>query len=347
MRAADARTDFSPAQLDSLFAPLRAYSHVLLALSGGPDSTALTVLTHRWRGALPQPGLSVATVDHGLRADARREAAAAAGLSRSLGLDHAILAWEGAKPDTGLQDAARDARYDLLVRHARAIGADAIALAHTQDDQAETVLFRLSRGSGVSGLGGMQPVSERSGLALVRPFLDVPKARLLGFLEAEGIAYASDPSNLDLRHARPRWRALAPALAAEGLTAARLAMTARRLARADMALKALAGDLALRCRLPTPMAEHRYDAGLLFAAPQELSLRVLRDALGTFASEGEVELGKAERLHAHLVEAFAAQGAFTGTLAGALARLESGTLHVSAAPKRNKKSRLIAPNSTR
>lgn len=347
MPAADASADFSPARLDALFAPLRGFSHVLIALSGGPDSTALTLLAQHWRGAHAQPRLSAATVDHRLRPDARAEAQAAADFCQHLEIAHAILDWEGPKPVTGLQEAAREARYDLLVRHARAIGADAIALAHTEDDQAETILFRLSRGSGLAGLSGMQARSERAGLALLRPLLEVPKAQLVAHLEAAGIPFARDPSNQDLRHARPRWRALAPALAAEGLTAARLSRLARRLARADAALSVLAEDLAARCRLPGRDAAFRFDAALLFSAPDELSLRVLHAALAACATEGEVELGKVERLHERLSAAFTAQIPEAGTLAGALARLDGGALWVDAAPKRNKKSGLIAPNSTR
>lgn len=347
MPAAEADADFSPARLDALFAPFCAFSHILIALSGGPDSTALTLLAHQWRGGHARPRLSAATVDHQLRPDARAEAEAAAELCRDLDLAHAILDWTGPKPETGLQEAAREARYDLLVRHARAIGADAIALAHTQDDQAETILFRLSRGSGLAGLGGMQPLSERAGLALVRPLLDVPKAQLVAHLEAAEIPYARDPSNQDLRHARPRWRALAPALAAEGLTPARLSRLAHRLARAEAALSRLAEDLAARCRLPGDSAAYRFDAALLFSAPAELSLRVLHAALAACATEGEVELGKVERLHQRLSAAFGAQIPEAGTLAGALARLDRGALLVDPAPKRNKKSGLIAPNSTR
>ncbi len=116
------------------------------------------------------------------------------------------------------------------------------------------------------GLAALQPLSERAGLALVRPLLDVPKAQLVAHLEAAEIPYARDPSNQDLRHARPRWRALAPALAAEGLTPARLSRLAHRFARADAALSQLAEDLAARCRLPGDGAAYRFDAALLFSA---------------------------------------------------------------------------------
>lgn len=346
MPAADASPDFTPAELESILAPFAGYSHVMIALSGGPDSTALTVLAHRWRAARGTgPVLSAATVDHGLRPEARAEAEVAGRLCARLGLAHSILPWTGPKPASGLQEAARDARYALLIAHAEANGADAIAIAHTRDDQAETVLFRLGRGSGLAGLAGMRARTRRRAVDLVRPFLDLPKARLLAHLDALGIAYARDPSNLDLRHARPRLRALAPALAVEGLTSARLATLARRLARADDALSLQAERAREACLLHRNADGLRFDAVRLFAEQEEISLRVLLDALAAFASEGEVELAKAERLHEALAAAARGGSARSGTLAGAIVRLDRGTLSVATAPERNKKTPSIAANS--
>ena len=135
-----------------------------------------------------------------------------------LGVPHATLVWTGPKPSTRLQERAREARYRLLVEHARAIGADAIATAHHADDQAETVLFRLLRGSGVAGLAGMAATSRRDGVTIVRPLLGVAKSDLVAFCRARGVAFADDPSNADPRYARTRLRALLGRLADEGLT---------------------------------------------------------------------------------------------------------------------------------
>ncbi|WP_111423731.1 tRNA lysidine(34) synthetase TilS, partial [Rhodoplanes roseus] len=182
-------------------------------------------------------------------------------LADRLGVSHRVLRWVGDKPSTGLQEAARVARYRLLAEAARAVGAAHVVTAHTRDDQAETVLFRLARGSGLSGLAGMARVSPLPALStgegkatdgapfLVRPFLDVPKARLIATLEAAGVPYADDPSNRDPRFTRSRLRRLLPSLAEEGLSAARLVQLAGRMRRADAALEAavdrLAADLAI------------------------------------------------------------------------------------------------------
>ena len=215
---------------------------LLIASSGGPDSTALLWLMARWRKAQKRgPKLIAVTVDHGLRPESKREAQAVAKLARKLGVEHRTLRWTGKKPKTGIQEAARQARYRLLAEAARKAGARCVLTAHTLDDQAETVLFRLARGSGVSGLAGMDAHGADAGRRIrtascwsVR-CCDMPKSRLIATLKAAKIAYADDPSNRDPRFARPRWRALMPALAREGLTAERLGRLARRVARLEWA----------------------------------------------------------------------------------------------------------------
>jgi tRNA(Ile)-lysidine synthase len=161
----------SPAETALLFSDLETVPVLMLAVSGGPDSTALMVLAARWRDALgAKPELIAVTVDHGLRKEAKAEAAAVGKLARKLGIAHRTLRWTGKKPKTGLQQAAREARYRLLGDAARKAGASHILTAHTLDDQAETVLIRMSRGSGIAGLGAMQkrtplsyPSPERGG----------------------------------------------------------------------------------------------------------------------------------------------------------------------------------------
>src|SRR5690349_18263174 len=205
----------------------------MLAVSGGPDSTALMVLAARWRDSLKtKPKLIAITVDHGLRKESRQEAAAVARLARKLKIAHRILLWRGRKPATGLQQAARAARYRLLGEAARKAKAAHILTAHTLDDQAETVLIRMSRGSGITGLGAMARLSAlphdgQCAITLVRPLLDMPKARLVATLRTTEIPYADDPSNRDPRFTRARLRAMMGTLAEEGLDASRLAQLAR------------------------------------------------------------------------------------------------------------------------
>lgn len=346
--AAEDIAPFAQAELDGLFASFFGHARILLAVSGGPDSTALMLLAQAWRAARSHgPTFLVATIDHALRAGSAEEAEAVARLCRRLKLPHETLVWTGGKPDTGIQEAARAARYALLAQHARANGVTALVLAHTRDDQAETVLFRLARGSGLSGLSAMRHVSQFDGLALLRPFLDLPKARLIAAVEERGVAYARDPSNTDPRFTRPRLRRLAPALAAEGLDAKRLALFARRVARAEAALAAAVAQAGVRCTLEGGERLVRLDPLAWSALPDEISLRVLLNALSSCATEGNVELAKAERLHECLLAAVRTESRLSRTLAGVLVTLEKGRITVRPAPVRHRKtasSRQIHPD---
>jgi tRNA(Ile)-lysidine synthase len=151
-------------EASELFSGLEGLRGLLIAVSGGSDSTALLLLAARWVARLKEqfgraPKLIAVTIDHRLRPDSAREAAAVKRLARSLGVPHRTLRWRGRKPKTGLQEAARDARYRLLASTAVRAGYAHVLTAHTLDDQAETVLFRLARGSGLTGLAGMAPIS--------------------------------------------------------------------------------------------------------------------------------------------------------------------------------------------
>ena len=207
------------AALLSAFAPLEAYPNAALAVSGGPDSMALMHLAVRWlnlKGRKPA-SIAVLTVDHGLRPEAAEEAAFVATRAAGLGFAHATLAWAGQKPKTGIQAAAREARYGLMTAYCREHGIGCLVTAHTEDDQAETFLMRLRRGSGLDGLAAMAAVSDRGGVTIVRPLLGLSKARLTAYLRSLGVPFASDPSNSNASFERVRLRHAMKALAAAGI----------------------------------------------------------------------------------------------------------------------------------
>ncbi len=351
MSAADDAAPVSAAQAEALFRPLAHASSLILAVSGGPDSTALLLLAARWRVALRKgPELVAVTIDHGLRRESAAEARAVERLARQLGVRHRTLRWRGKKPESSLQEAARAMRYRLLAEAARAEKASCILIGHTLDDQAETVLFRMMRGSGLTGLGAMAqvallPVPAENGIMLVRPFLDIPKARLVATLERAKIAFARDPSNLDPRFARPRLRDLMPALAREGLDARRLAILARRLRRADAAIE-MAVSVAASALSEAPWRERGpivFDAAKFLRLPAEVALRLLARAIAHTGDEGPVELGKVEALFAELGGAAAGPpGArLRRTLAGALATLTAGRLTIERAPARKSRAKRL------
>jgi tRNA(Ile)-lysidine synthase len=331
-----------------LFADWKAAPALVLAVSGGPDSIALMWLAARWRRALRRgPRLLAVTVDHGLRAEAVAEARDVKRLARSLDLPHRTLRWSGTKPKTGLPAAARAARYRLLAQAARSHGATHILTAHTRDDQAETLLMRMLRGSGIAGLAAMARESERDGMLLARPFLYVSKARLVATLKKAKVGFADDPTNRDLHFTRPRIRAVMPALAAEGGDARNLARLASRLARANAAVEILADGaeryLALKDRESAQpgLAVKTFDANAFAAIPEEIRLRLLLRAVNRFGHEGPAELGKVEALLAVLDRAVLELTAgrkptLKQTLAGALVSLNDGRIRVEPAPPRRR-----------
>ncbi|WP_421997842.1 tRNA lysidine(34) synthetase TilS [Reyranella sp.] len=206
--SAPARQPLDADAFAQLMAPLGPFERpptVAVAVSGGRDSLALALLAQRW--AVARGGAVVGLiVDHGLRPASAGEAAQAAATLEALGCRQEILCWTGAKPASGVQAAARAARYALLREACGRRGILHLLLAHHADDQAETVAMRAARQSGGDGLAGMAAVVELPEVRLLRPLLAVGRARLTATLEANGIAWLDDPSNLDPRFERARLR---------------------------------------------------------------------------------------------------------------------------------------------
>jgi tRNA(Ile)-lysidine synthase len=343
-----------------LFADWKAAPAIVLAVSGGPDSMALMWLAVRWRRALARgPRLFAVTIDHGLRAESAAEAREVKLLARRLELPHRTMRWTGAKPKTGLPAAARAARYDLLAQAARVHGASHIFTAHTRDDQAETLLMRMMRGSGIAGLAAMARQSERDGLLLARPLLHVAKSQLVATLKKARLGFADDPTNRDLNFTRPRIRAVMPALAAEGGDARNLARLASRLARANAAVEVLVDGAERYLALRDREARHSrvdaqafdaqafdakaFDAEAFADMPEEIRLRLLLRAIERFGHEGPAELGKVEALLSALdgvaAENTAAQRPrLKRTLAGALVSMVDGRIRVEPAPPRRRRA---------
>ncbi len=316
-----------------LFSRLNHATGLVAAVSGGPDSMAMMHLLARWAPA-HRPPVLVATVDHGLRPEAAEEAAFVAREAAALGFPHRILVWTGEKPGAGLQEAAREARYGLLVQLAREAGASHLVTAHTRDDQAETVLMRLAKGSGLKGLAGMRRERDRDGIVHARPLLDWPKSALLELCRQNGWAFVTDPSNADERFARVRWRGLMPRLAQEGLTANRLARLAERAAQADEALDIKARQALEAAKPEAGEGGFAFRPACLTEEPFEISLRILEQALDRAGFEN----GRLHRLETCLERLRAAIGAGEGlrlTIAGALLHLDrAGRLVIGPEPPR-------------
>lgn len=323
-----------------LFAPFETVGSCLLAVSGGPDSTALLGLMAAWSRGRNGPALMCATVDHGLRPESHREAAAVAALCAHLQVPHAILTLPLSVRSRPGHSELRAARYRALVEHAQAMGASHILTGHTRDDQAETVLLRLARGSGLDGLAAMRVLRPLADVMLARPLLSLPKGRLVATCDALGWPYVCDPSNFDARHVRARLRHAWPILEREGLSSARLALLARRMARACDALQAAAHSaFAAACEpAEAGTASVRLRVSPLLALPDEIGLRVLALAIEKVAN-GTARL-RLERLEVAMQQLIAAASdgrTHATTLMGCTLRLDkTGTIVVAREPIRRR-----------
>lgn len=268
------------ADLDTL---IPADERVGLAVSGGPDSLALLLLA----AAARPGGIEAATVDHGLRPEARDEALTVSETCNRLKVPHAILTatWDGI-PDSAIQEQARRKRYRLLSYWAEERRLSGLVTAHHADDQAETFLMRLARGSGVRGLAAMRPRSITTGshVRLVRPLLSWRRTELEQICMAVGATPACDPSNEDEQFERVRMRrALA---AADWLDPAAIARSAAHLADADTALD-WAVQMEWKCNVHE---KHGLIAYRPAKAPSEIRRRIVSKAVRRLATEGEPEL---------------------------------------------------------
>jgi tRNA(Ile)-lysidine synthase len=260
---------------------------------------------------------TVLVVDHDLRPESEGEAALAARWAKALGLPVNVLHWQGRKPVSNIEDQARRARYRLLGGWCANHGVANLFLAHTREDQAETFLLRLGRGSGVDGLSGMRargplPVAGFGAVHLLRPLLDIGRGELRAYLQSQGASWLEDPMNADSRYARVRVRKALPQLEAAGVPALRLAEAARHLARAREALEASTEDfLGGHARIEPNFA--LLDAVALLGSHREIGLRALCAVL--MRVSGKAYRPRFERLEA-LYEAISAGGFTARTLMG-------------------------------
>jgi tRNA(Ile)-lysidine synthase len=265
-------------EIDQLFHSLNNFSKIALAVSGGGDSVCLLIAFCEWRSRRNWEGAcEVVVVDHQLRPESSQETCFVRELSEQHGLHCHILKWTDDKPETGVQEAARDARYQLIAKQTAVSGYEAVLLAHHLDDQAETFLDRLTRGSGLNGLGAMASyeLEGPAGLRLLRPFLGVPKSRLLATLEDRGQKWCEDPSNKSLKYKRSRLRSISSTLAEEGLSPSRISTTARQLRRAREALETVLAELFRQHVEDHPAGPAKTSALMLRAQSEEFRLRLL------------------------------------------------------------------------
>jgi len=260
-----------------------------VAVSGGGDSLALMHLLAGFARAGKLLAPVVLTVDHGLNKTAARDARQVAAWAKKAGLKAQVLVWRGDKPKAGIEALAREARYRLMGAWMAKKGIATLFVGHTEDDQAETFLLRLARGSGLDGLSAMRaeapwPVPGFEGLAVARPLLGVSRAVLRDHLTAAGQAWLDDPMNDDTAFDRVKVRRARAALEEAGLSATRIAAAARHLGRVRESLEVVTQAVMARAVRDSTQGL-LLDPKALAAAPRELGLRALASVLMTVSGQ--------------------------------------------------------------
>lgn len=294
------------------FAPFEGAPTIAAAVSGGRDSMSLALLASRW--AVKLGGHLVAiTVDHCLRPDSAAEARQVGEWLSEHGIRHRVLRWQGPYPASGIQAAARQARYRLLTDYCRDNAILHLLVGHHREDQAETVLIRSERSSGRDGLAAMASVREQMHLRLLRPLLDVPRERLTATLEAAGQKWIDDPSNHNTAMARGRLRSQGgelslPDTLVEALT------TAQTCAQERISAERAVASLAARALRFDPAGFATIDRTQLATATPDIVERLL--ARTVMAVAGRLYPPRGERTR-RLRQAIVNTGRFRGrTLAG-------------------------------
>lgn len=256
------------------------------------------------------------TVDHALRQESAQEAQqVGAWIKDWPRVSHHILRWDGEKPGSRILEEARFARYDLMAQAMKRQGTAFLLIAHHADDQAETFLIRLAKGSGVDGLSCMKPVQAMdNGVVIVRPLLEFTKADLVTICQSNNVPYVDDPTNKNEDYLRPRLRAARDILEEEGLSAKRLCTAARRMSRAREALEALAQTLFLAARMEQDAQKYVFDRQILQQSQEELVLRVILKAMNDLHPDDGYgpRLEKVENLLGRILHDQAFKGATLG-----------------------------------
>ena len=296
---------FISEQLDHFFEKfpaIKEQSSFAVAVSGGPDSMALLHALSVY-ASRENKKIFCITVDHGLRDAAKKEAEDVAqwvaAQNTAYGndlLNHVILKWDEKKQDAALMEAARQARYQLMADYCTEHNIQNIFVAHHQDDQAETFLIRLSKGSGLDGLACMDIVhSYNKSINIIRPFLNIPKQDLVSYCQEHDVPFAQDPSNENEKYLRPRLRGSMNVLAQEGLSAKRLTTLTRRLRRARQALSDIADKEYNNVVMNINDQAVLLNFSQLKQLPEEIALRIIQKSVREFR-QGSVYDVRMDRL---------------------------------------------------
>ncbi len=270
-------------------------ARIAVALSGGADSVCLALLAQKWAQKWGVH-LTTLTVDHGLRAESKREARQVATQMKALGISHHTLRWTGEKPTSGIEEKARDARYQLLCDFCRRKKIPVLLLAHHAQDNIETFFLRLAKASGLTGLSAIHPLTRRDGILLMRPLLTVDKADIIHFLTCRQISWVEDPMNQNPVFERVQWRKQIPTLQNAGLKTTHFNKTFDRLRRAERALNQLTDKAVRQIHIdPRGFVQIPYD--LFDTQPEEIQIRIMQQLIPVIGdADKPISLDRLEKI---------------------------------------------------
>lgn len=245
-----------------------------IAASGGPDSLSLIILANKFaqRNKL---GMSVLTVDHGLRKESSEEAIWLGKVLKKMKIKHFVLKWNGKKPTSNIMDAARSKRYDLMLDKCHKLKVNYLLTAHHLDDQIENFFMRLVRGSGLKGLASISKSSRMKRIKIIRPFLDYQKKSLIKILAKTNQKYIDDASNKDSKYDRIRFRKLIGGFIDEGLDKNRLEKVISNLNQVDKAI-----NYSTKFSIIKTISQNKYGhilikKSIFLSLPSEIQYRIL------------------------------------------------------------------------
>ncbi len=251
---------------------------IAVAVSGGADSLCLTLCLNSF---CKKNGIKLLalTIDHKIRKESTAEAKKVHSFLKKQKISHIILTNEEKIGDSKVEEKAREIRYQLLTDYCKKKGISTLFIAHQQEDQAETFLSRLSRGSGVDGLSGMREKIYRNGILLVRPFLSVSKKEIESYLQRNDIDWIKDPMNEDETFERVKWRKFLPVLEKNNISLKSLFLSTKRLARASQALFWYQETFIQESVTFYPEGYALIDKEKYFLLPDEMKIRVMDSLL--------------------------------------------------------------------
>ena len=259
-------------------------SKIAIAVSGGVDSMVLMNLVKESE-FLNDKNVFILIVDHDLRTESKQEAKFVKIEAKKLGFETRILKWEGPKPNKRIQEEARNKRYNLMINFCRENDINNLYLAHHLDDQIETFLFRMFRGSGLQGLTSFSRSYERNGLTLIRPLIDTPKSELINYAKRNKINWVEDPSNENQKYDRVKLRKVLPLLYKEGFDKKVFLKSIKKLRLANQALDQITKEFVLKYVTINKNISIFINQELFLTAPEDVQLRVLQNTIRIFSGE--------------------------------------------------------------